>query len=139
MVQLLVLFGGLILGDAAVSANIVSSVPVIIVALNGIASFAIPNYTFGFHIRIFRFLFILLGFIAGLLGIALGLFFYICIFCSIKSFGIPYSAPFAPNIDSKGNGYFILPIWKQEYRATFISPQKEKKQDKISMQWKYKK
>lgn len=127
------------MGEAAVSANIVSSVPVIIVALNGIASFAIPNYSFSFHIRIFRFVFIFLGFIAGFLGISLGLFIYICMFCSLRSFGIPYTAPFAPSIDSKGNGYFIPPIWKQEYRSTFVLPKKEKSQDKISMKWKYNK
>lgn len=47
-------------------------------------------------------------------------------------------APFAPATNSKGNGYFIPPIWKQEYRATYVAPKKEKAQDHISMKWKYK-
>lgn len=129
--------GALILGEAAVNANIVSPILIIIVAITGIASFAIPDFAFGFHLRIFRFLFIILGYIAGFLGIGLGLFAYISILANTQSFGIPYTIPFAPATDSKGNGYFIPPIWKQEYRANFLSTKKKKAQDRISMNWKY--
>ena len=129
--------GALVLGQAAVSASIVSPILIIIVAITGIASFAIPDFSFGFHLRYFRFLFILLGYISGFLGISLGLFIYISILCNIKSFGVPFLAPFSPAQNSKGNSYFIPPIWKQEYRATYISPKKKKDQDKISMKWKF--
>lgn len=128
--------GALILGDAAVNAGIVSPILIIVVAITGIASFAIPDFSFGFHIRIFRFWFIALGVTAGFLGIGVGLFIYITALCSLKSFGVPYTTPIAPSFNSKGNGYFIPPIWKQEYRASFISPKKEKAQDNISMKWK---
>jgi len=40
--------GALILGEAAVSANIVSPILIIIVALTGISSFAIPDYSLRF-------------------------------------------------------------------------------------------
>lgn len=129
--------GALILGEAAVNAGIVSPILIIIVAITGISSFAIPDFSFGFHLRIFRFLFILLGAICGFLGIGLGLFVYICLLANIKSFGVPYTVPFAPATQSEGNGYFIPPIWKQEYRANFLSPKKRKAQDKISMNWKF--
>ena len=128
--------GALILGDAAVNAGIVSPTLIIIVAITGIASFAIPDFSFGFHIRIFRFLFIALGFTAGFLGIGVGILIYITFLCNIVSFGVPYTVPLAPNYNSKGNGYFIPPIWKQEYRASFLSPKRRKSQDKISMKWK---
>ena len=59
--------GALVLGQAAVSANIVSPILIIIVALTGIASFAIPDYSFGFHLRITRFIFILLRIYSRLL------------------------------------------------------------------------
>lgn len=129
--------GALILGEAAVNANIVSPILIIVVAITGISSFAIPDFSFGFHLRVFRFLFILLGFIAGFLGIGLGLFIYIAMLSNMNSFGVPYTVPFAPATQSKGNGYFIPPIWKQEYRANFLSTKKRKAQDKISMNWKY--
>lgn len=130
------LFGALILGDAAVNAGIVSPTLIIVVAITGIASFSIPDFSFGFHVRIFRFWFIILGFTAGFLGIGVGLFMYITMLCSIKSFGVPYTVPLAPSYKTNGNGFFIPPIWKQEYRANFIFPKKEKAQDRISMKWK---
>lgn len=129
--------GALVIGDAAVSAGIVSPVLIIVIAITGIASFAIPDYSFGFHLRYFRFVFILLGFMAGFLGIALGLFVYISLVCSLKSFGVSYTTPFAPRTDSKGNGYLLPPIWKREYRPSFISSKREKDQEKYSMKWKY--
>ena len=129
--------GALVLGQAAVSAGIVSPILIIVVAITGIASFSIPDFSFGFHLRYFRFVFVLLGFIAGFLGISLGLFVYISILCSLKSFGVPFTVPFAPASNSKGNGYLLLPIWKREYRAPYMSPKRKKEQDKIAMKWKY--
>ena len=130
------IIGALILGDAAVNAGIVSPILIIIVAITGIASFAIPDFSFGFHIRVFRFYFIALGSTAGFLGIGVGLFVYISMLCSLKSFGIPYTIPIAPAHSTKNNGFFIPPIWKQEYRANFLSPKKSESQAKISMKWK---
>ena len=129
--------GALVLGQAAVTAGIVSPILIIIVAITGIASFAIPDFSFGFHLRYFRFAFVLLGFMAGFLGISLGLFVYISLVCSLRSFGVSYTTPFAPASNSKGNGYLLPPIWKREYRPTYIAAKKEKDQEKISMKWKY--
>lgn len=129
--------GALVLGQAAVSAGIVSPILIIIVAMTGIASFAIPDFSFGFHLRYFRFAFVLLGFMAGFLGIALGLFVYISYVCSLRSFGVSYTTPFAPTTNSKENGYLLNPIWKREYRPSYIASKREKNQAKISMKWKY--
>ena len=85
--------------------------------------------------RIFRFLFIALGVTAGFLGIGAGIFIYATLLCSLKSFGVPYTAPFAPAYNSPGNGYFIPPIWKKRYRASFISPKKKTSQAHISKKW----
>ena len=127
--------GALVLGQAAVSAGIVSPILIIIVAITGIASFSIPDFSFGFHLRYYRFAFIILGYIAGFLGISLGLFIYISLLSSIRSFGVFFTTPFAPSTDSKGNGYFLMPIWKREFRAPFIAPKKQMAQDEISMKW----
>lgn len=129
--------GALVLGEAAVSASIVSPILIIIVAITGISSFAIPDFSYGFHLRLYRFMFILLGYISGFLGISLGIFVYICFICDLKSFGIYVTTPFAPLTNSKGNSLFIPSIWKQEYRAPFLDPKKIKQQAKISMKWKF--
>lgn len=88
--------GALVLGQAAVSASIVSPILIIIIAITGIASFAIPDFSFGFHLRISRFLFIALAYMSGFLGIGLGLLIYISILCNIKSFGVPYMVHMHP-------------------------------------------
>lgn len=129
--------GALVLGQAAVSAGIVSPILIIIVAITGISSFAIPDFTFSFHLRFFRFAFILSGFIAGFIGIGIGIFVYLSTLCDIESFGIPYTTPYAPAINSKNNGFLLPPIWRREYRANYLASKREKKQDKISMKWKF--
>lgn len=127
--------GALVLGEAAVSASIVSPILVIIVAITGITSFAIPNFSLSFHFRISRFLYIILGAIFGFLGIAIGLFIYISILCSLNSFGVPYLAPYIPTINKKGSRYIFPPIWKREQRDDFLNTKKLDKQEHISMKW----
>jgi spore germination protein KA len=130
--------GALVLGQAAVSASIVSPILIIIVAITAIASFAIPDFSFGFHLRLMRFIFIILGYVAGFFGIGIGLFIYICILTSLKSFGVPYMAPYTPVTNIKQNGYFLEPVWKREKRADYLNTKKTNSQDSISMKWKYK-
>jgi spore germination protein KA len=129
--------GGLIIGEAAVSAHVVSPILVIIVAITGISSFAIPDFAFGFHLRIFRFVFIFLGSFLGFLGIGVGIFAYVSILCNIKSFGVPFTAPFSPSTIGNNIGYVVPPTWKQETRDGFLSPQHLQKQNKVSKKWEY--
>ncbi len=129
--------GALVLGQAAVSAGIVSPILIIIVAITGISSFAIPDFTFSFHLRFFRFAFILLGFLAGFLGIGIGIFVYLSELCDLETFGVSYTAPYAPIINSKNNRFLLPPIWQREYRATYLASKREKRQDKISMKWRF--
>lgn len=130
--------GALVLGEAAVSANIISPILIIVIAITGIASFAIPDFSFGFHIRIMRFAFILFAFIAGFLGIGLFLFVYLTILCSLKSFGVPYMVPFAPLTASKGSSYFVHYEYKKENRPDYLNTKRPLSQEHLSMKWKYK-
>lgn len=129
--------GALVLGQAAVSAGIVSPILIIIVAITGISSFAIPDFTFSFHLRYYRFAFIILGFISGFLGIGVGIFIYISALADIKSFGVSYTAPYSPIIKNKNNPYFLSPIWRREYRNEFLASKRKKQQEDISMKWRY--
>lgn len=129
--------GALVIGQAAVSAGIVSPILIIIVAITALSSFAIPDYSFSFHLRLFRFLFILLGYMAGFLGIGTGLFVYISIICDMESFGVSYSLPYSHMENLKNTGIVLPPIWKREYRASYLATKREKKQEDISIKWKY--
>ncbi len=131
--------GGLVVGQAAVSAGIVSPILIIIVAITALSSFAIPDYSFSFHLRVFRFLFIFLGYIAGFLGIGIGLLVYLSIICDMESFGVSYSLPYSSMENLKNIGILLPPIWKREFRASYLATKKNRKQDDISMHWKFNK
>ena len=88
--------GGLILGQAAVSAGLVSPLIIILVSVCGIASFTIPSYSLSFSFRISRFAYILAGGFFGILGIAAVLLCQVSIAFSTENFGIPFFVPFAP-------------------------------------------
>lgn len=130
------LVGGLILGDAAVSAGIVSPISIIVVAITGISSFAIPDFTMSFHFRLSRFFYILLGYLAGFLGIAFGLFIHLGVLVNLESFGVPYLNPYAPLTKINHNGYFVPPFWKKEKRPDAFNTKRQRSQDNISMVWK---
>lgn len=129
--------GALILGDAAVTANIVSPILVIIVALTGITAFAVPDFSLSFHIRLVRFAYILLGYFAGFLGIAFCFVLHITIIASINSFGVSYLSPYSPMSVDNSSGYFLPPLWKREKRRNFLNTKRPNKEEKISRKWKY--
>jgi spore germination protein len=90
------IIGALIIGTAAVDAGIVSAAMVIIVALTGIASFLIPHFDLGLAFRLLRFPIMILAGLFGLFGIACGMILLYLHLSELRSFGVPYLAPFAP-------------------------------------------
>lgn len=88
--------GGLIIGDAAVRAGIVSPFLVIVVAVTAISSFSIPMYSAGITLRLLRFAGMLFASILGMFGTIL----FFLLLCShltkLKSFGVPYLTPVSP-------------------------------------------
>lgn len=86
--------GGLIIGDAAVSANLVSPMAVVVVAISALSSFAIPNEEFAAAFRIIKYGFILLGGMLGLLGIVIGWYVTLAHLSKLTSFQMPYLVPF---------------------------------------------
>lgn len=131
--------GALILGEAAVSASLVSPVLIIIIAITGICSFSIPDFSLNFTFRIYRFVYIILGYMAGFLGISFGIFIQLAIMCKLKSFGSPYINPYILGKNKRSiSSYFIPPIWKRERTSSFVHAQKKFSQQKISMVWRKK-
>ncbi|ELK42694.1 spore germination protein [Brevibacillus agri] len=88
--------GALVVGEAAVSAGLVSPVMVIIVAVTTIGSFASPSYSAAIAIRMLRFPVMLLAGMFGLYGIMLFLIVILIHLSSLKSFGVPYMSPLSP-------------------------------------------
>ena len=88
--------GALILGEAAVSAGIVSPIMIIIVAITSISSLIFIEPQFTTALRIYRFLFMIGGTIFGIHGILLVLILLVINLCSYDYLGLPYLSPFTP-------------------------------------------
>ncbi|MFW6389594.1 MAG: spore germination protein, partial [Halanaerobiales bacterium] len=109
--------GALIIGDAAVSASIVSPFMVIIVATTTIASFAIPDYSAAIALRLAKIPLMILSSIFGLYGLVIGLILLSIHLVSLKSFGIPYMTPIAPSrISDLKDAVFRVPTWSMVNR-----------------------
>lgn len=129
--------GGLILGQAAVSANLVSPILIIIVSIAGLGSFATPSVSLSRAVSAVRFIFIFLGAIAGFLGIAFGIFAGLLYTASTESFGVSYLAPKFPSRQTPSlSALFVSPIWKKERRPSELETVKDLKQPHISRKWK---
>lgn len=118
--------GGIIIGQAAVEAGLVSPMVVIIVALTGICSFAIPNISLVSAYRLIKYLLIVLSSALGLFGWFLGIILVFAHLCSLKSFGIPYIYPFAAakGIGELRDGLIRAPLNKM--KKTVFSKGREK-------------
>ena len=115
--------GGLIIGDAAVSANLVSPIVVIIVALTALGSMVIPNEEFSSAFRLLKYLFLILGGFWGIFGIVAGCYLTVAHLSGLLSFGVPYLVPFVNVQDRQGTGegIFRLPFRKRIYRPFYSS------------------
>jgi spore germination protein len=94
--QVIGIVGGLVIGQAAVEASIVSSFMIIIVGLTAVSSFASPQYSGSIGIRLLRFPIMMVAAVYGLYGVILAFIFLGVHMVRLKSFGVSYMAPLAP-------------------------------------------
>lgn len=88
--------GALVIGEAAINAGIASPIMVIIVALTGIASFAIPQYNFAIALRILRFPLMISAGVLGIFGIMIAFLLIWLHLANLRSLGQPYLSPIGP-------------------------------------------
>jgi spore germination protein KA len=113
--------GAIVIGSVAIEASIVSPVMVMVVATTAIASFATPSYSLAISARIIRFGLMLLAASFGLFGITLSLIFLTVHMNTLRSFGTPYLAPFAPFLlQDQKDSIFRFPLWTLSLRPKSI-------------------
>lgn len=88
------LVGGLVIGQAAVDANIISPMIIIVIAFTAICTFAVPDYNLTSAFRLVRYLFIALSAAFGLYGFLIAALLVLAHLSSLESFKIPYLAPY---------------------------------------------
>jgi spore germination protein len=121
--------GGIVIGQAAVQAGIVSNIMVIIVSITGIASFIIPNLEMSAGIRLLRFPMMLLASVFGMVGIIVGAMALIAHLLSLTSMGVPYMAPISPMHMSDMKDTFIrFPMLMMKKRPVSIRPRQLQRQ-----------
>lgn len=114
--------GGLIIGQSAVSAGIVSPIMIIIIGATAITEFISPNYGVTVGLRLIRFLLLIVSAIAGLYGIMLGLLVVLTHLIKLKSFGIPYLAPAVnPNANDFKDLFVRLPFKYFKKRPSYMN------------------
>ena len=120
--------GALILGQAAVSASIISPILIIIVALTGLGNFVVPSYSFSLAIQLYRLLTLAAGAVFGLYGVVGVFLALISSLTGMKSFGAPYMSPFAPWRPHNPDLILRLPAWMQK-RLMFYAARSERKEN----------
>lgn len=101
--------GGLVIGQAAVAAGIVSNLVIIIVAATALASYIIPNYDMSLAIRYIRFIVMFFASIFGIIGIVISALIIIGHLVVLESLGEPYLKP-------------ILPFRANDFKDTLLRP-----------------
>lgn len=132
------IIGGLIIGQAAVSANLLSPIVVVVTALTALGSFAVPNEELSEAFRLLKYLMIFLCAAFGLYGFVFGWILLLTHLCRLKSFEIPYLMPFAaPSMDGISpllDGIFRGPLYKLRERPVYAKKDERKR---LQMQQEY--
>ena len=123
--------GAVILGQAAVAANIVSPILVVVIAISGLGSFAIPNYDLVLVARILKFIMILVAAVLGIPGLTMATVVLVTNLFSLRSFGVPLTAPVLPW--SRHNPDILIhgPWYRVETRPQNLRPLDAKSRTRI--------
>lgn len=124
--------GGLIIGQAAVDANLVSPIVVIVVAFTALCSFSIPNEEFAFSFRILKFYVIVFSAWLGFFGFLTAVLTVLIHLSRLESFGIPYLMPF---VGAELNGYQDErdSIWRAPLRKMVRRPIYARRTERIRL------
>lgn len=119
--------GGLVIGQAAVEANLVSPIVVMIVALTALGSLTVPNEEFASAFRLLKYFFLVLGGFLGIYGLVLGAYLTVSHLAGLLSFGVPYLVPFVKknNSPGTGDGIFRVPFRKRKRRPLFSTEEQK--------------
>lgn len=104
--------GGLVIGDTAVSAGLVSAPSLMVVALTAIAGYAVPRLYE--PLALLRLAFLLAGNLLGVWGVMIGLVLLLMDLCGTDSFGVPLLSPASPyNGRLAFRDVFVRAGWKR--------------------------
>ena len=120
--------GGLVLGETAVTAGIISAPTLMIIALSGICLYTVPELEQTFSV--IRLIFLVIAGSFGAYGIIITLGILLVYLVSFETFNTPLFAPFAPLVkeDLKDTFYRGF-IEENKYRPLSLRPKNKKRED----------
>lgn len=117
----------LILGTAAVDAGLVSPLLIIVVALSGLGSYAMPNYPLSFAFRMGQVVLLLAAGITGIAGLCYAVVMLLCWVAAMESLGQPFLAPGSPRRTHNPDLLLRAPTFRQRLRAYLSNPEEMKR------------
>lgn len=120
--QALGVVSALIIGQAAVTADLVSPMLIIIVAVSGLGQLMITDYNLSLSFRMIQLFYSLSAALGGLYGLALALLVSFGELCSLSSMGVPFFYPFAPSRMHNPDLFTRYPVWQQRVRQYLSNP-----------------
>lgn len=127
--QALSIVGAIVLGEASVAAGIASNLMVIIVATTAVCSFIVPPLIRA--TMLLRFLFLIAANFLGFLGITFVVVAVYIHLCRLRSFGVPYMAPFSPiTMSDLKDSIVVAPIWAMVTRPKILQQQENERSSK---------
>ena len=122
--QTLGVVAGVVLGLTGVQAGITSPTTLLVISITAIASFTGPNYSVGITWRLLKYILILAAATLGLYGLVIIGMLILVHAADIKSFGVPYLAPWTPIIwRDLLDGPIRPPLWARPNRPFTWEPQ----------------
>ncbi|MGE4548640.1 MAG: spore germination protein [Intestinibacillus sp.] len=118
--QTMSIVGGLVLGQAAVSARFVSAPVVIVVAIAGVLGLLTPKLTTAAMVS--RFFLLACGAVLGLYGVFFGTALLLAHLSGLTSFGVPYLLNLLPRVSPHlEDAYIRMPWFRMQHSGRFVA------------------
>ncbi|WCN37568.1 spore germination protein [Aneurinibacillus uraniidurans] len=121
--QTLSVVGGLIIGQAAISAGLTSPGLIVVAATSLVAKFTLGSVALTGSVAIFRMFILIASSFMGMFGFLISAFAILTYLANLRSFGVPYLAPLSPPVFRDMKYVIFRMPWKREKkRSTMLQP-----------------
>ena len=125
--------GGIVLGQAAVNARIVSDLSLIVAAITGISQLIAPGFEIGYVARLLAWPFLLAGATFGAFGLAMATLILVGHLANLESVGVPYLGPLVTGGQTLLTDTFVrAPFAALRYRPAYLRPLDLRKQGRVA-------
>ncbi|MFB9275065.1 spore germination protein [Cohnella cellulosilytica] len=114
--QTVAVVGGLIVGEAAISAGLTSPTTLVVTAITAVATFTLVNQSLSGAVTCIRLFVLTVSCLFGMLGFFLSVFLLVVYLSSLTSFGIPFLSPISP-FRFKEAMFALLKFPKNRYKT----------------------